>query len=209
MKYITVTLFLIASAITDNLDASKMSDDLNKAVLAADQAEADEKNRLAMEKFEKDMHDAVLAHRNSIKKIEVGNFHMMVQDNCKLVLPEKPDYVTVTEKECLKAVFNATTTAQLVAKATPLNPPSIKMVINAVNSCELKVQWVKEFEIYNECWGEEVPAKYQHILGPQIEKLEQQGYVRDEETGRWVKKGEGKTISLESEGGNQNNYTLN
>ena len=103
----------------------------------------------------------------------------------------------MTEKDCYKATFNATTTANLVAKATPLNPPSIDMVIRAVNSCELEVKWVKEFEIYNVCWGEEVPAEYQHIIGPLEQELKDKGYVRVD--GKWRKESEVQHIKLAEE----------
>ena len=196
MKYFIITLFVIAPAVWAQ-DASKIEDDLNNQVLLTDQAAVDAANLEAMKKFEEDMKNAVLAHQTSIKHVKVGSFNMLVQDNCNLELPKKPDFKTVTEKDCYKATFNATTTANLVAKATPLNPPSIDMVIRAVNSCELEVQWVKEFEIYNVCWGEEVPAEYQHIIGPIEQDLKDKGYVRV--GGKWRKESEVQNIKLAEE----------
>ena len=203
MKLSLVVLFaLAATAFTQ--DASQIEGDLNDAVLAADQAEADRLNNEAMLKFEEDMKNAVLAHQTSIKKVTVGSFQMLVQDNCNLELPKKPTYITVTEKDCFKANFNASTTANLVAKATPLNPPSIDMVMKAINSCELEVSWVKEFEIYNECWGEEVPAEYQHIIGPIEQDLKDKGYVRDGNV--WRKESEVTRINLEESGNEVTNH---
>ena len=197
MKYFVIAMFLVASTLAEDLTTDKLTKQLQDGITAADQAQIDAEHEAAVKKFEEDMQAAVAAHKNSIKPIEIGEFVLRVQDNCNLVLPEKPEKPTVHEKECIKAVFNAETTAELVAKATPLNPPSVRMVMGAVNKCELQVSWVKEFEIYNECWGEEVPAKYQNVIGPVIEKLKDQGYEQDEETGKWVKKSGVTTINLE------------
>jgi hypothetical protein len=196
MKLTLVTLLALATTVIAQ-EAGAIENSLNGAILAVDQAEADRKNEEAMIQFEKDMKDAVLAHQTSIKKMTVGSFQMLVQENCNLELPKKPDFVTVTEKDCFKANFNATTTANLVAKATPLNPPSIDMVMRAVNSCELEVSWVKEFEIYNECWGENVPAEYMHIIGPIEQDLRDKGYVRDGNV--WRKESEVQHIDLQEE----------
>ena len=197
MKLAVITLLALASTVFTQ-EAGAIEDSLNGAVLAVDQAEADRKNEEAMVQFETDMKDAVLAHQTSIKKVVVGSFQMLVQENCNLELPTKPDFVTVTEKDCFKANFNATTTANLVAKATPLNPPSIDMVMRAINSCELEVSWVKEFEIYNECWGENVPAEYMHIIGPIEQDLKDKGYVRVGNV--WRKESEVQHIDLQEEG---------
>ena len=143
------------------------------------------------------MREAVLSHQTSIKNIQVGAFKMLVQDNCVFEPPKKPEYETVSERDCFKAVFNATTTADLVAKATPLNPPSVDMVLNAVNSCELQVNWIKEFEIYNACWEGEVPAEYLHIIEPIEADLREKGYVREDN--KWVKRGTEQTIDLREE----------
>ena len=176
-------------------NATDMTDDMNAQVQALDQAAVDQRNADAQAQFEEDMRKAVLDHQTSIKHVQVGAFNMLVQENCVYEPPKKPEYETVTERDCFKAVFNATTTAELVAKATPLNPPSIKMVMNAVNSCELQVNWIKEFEIYNACWEGEVPAEYMKIIGPIEEDLKEKGYERVEN--KWVKRGTGAVINLE------------
>ena len=196
MKYTLIIMLAIAGAWAQN--AQDMTDSMNEEYNKMKQEEADAQNEAAMIKFEQDMRDAVLAHQTSIKHVQVGSFNMLVQDNCNFVPPDKPPVITVTEKECYKANFNGATTADLIAKATPLNPPSIDMVIRAVNSCELEISWIKEFEITSICYTENMPAEYLKIVKPIEDDLIRQGYVH--ENGKWIKRGEVKNIKINEEG---------
>ena len=199
MKTIILFAFALMTYNVRSQDATEITNNLNDGVAAVDTA-AKEKYEEEMLAFEQEVKDAVKSHEVNVKQVTVGEFQILIQNNCVIEFPKIPEEPTVTEKECFKAQVNAETTAGLIAKATPLNPPSVSMVIRAMNTCELEVSWIKEFEIFNTCWDEEIPAQYKAIYDAQVVELEAKGFVLNEETGKWVKEGSVQKITLHDSG---------
>ena len=204
---VNATLFFALIAMTavvraDDPTVQELQDQVSDAMKAKNKEVMDQYNE-DMKEFERQVIEAVNQHQSSVKRVKVGEFVIKIQDNCEIEWPEKPEKPTITEEECIKAHFDAETTANLISKATPLNPPNVQMVMQAMNTCKLQVSWVKQFEIYNNCWEGEIPAMYKPIFEAQRQSLIDQGYEEEHlENGgtRWVKSGEKKTINLIKEG---------
>ena len=197
---ILTTLALFHGLRAEDPTVNSIQDNINQGIK--------DKNKEILDKYNDDLvafqqgvEDAVTSHQSAVRVVKVGKFIIKIQENCEIDFPKRPEKPTITEKECAKAHFDAETTATLISKATPLNPPNVRMVMSALNTCELEVSWIKEFEIYNNCWGAEIPAMYKPIFDAQKESLEAQGYeeVVDAESGKskWVKQGETQRLTLD------------
>ena len=203
MKTYFLIVLLAASAFAQSeLDATAMEQEMNDSYNAAKKQEAQDEYDAQMRAFQDSINKAIVDHQAATKIVNVGEFEIIVQENCTIEFPSQPEKPTVVEKECFKAKHNAETTAGLIAKATPLNPPNIEMVASAMNNCELQVSIVKSFEIYNTCWEDELPAEYRSIYQAQVDALEAKGYAYNEETKKWEKSYETQKINLASDPNN-------
>ena len=183
-----VSIFLLSAA-TFAQDATKMAEDMNKEMNTNITTANKKQYDIDMKKFQDQVMNAVREHQASTKSVKVGEFEVIIQDSCFIKMPTKPILPTPSEKECYMANVDAQTSAYLIAKATPLNPPSVDMVLNAVNHCELSVNWVKSFEIYNKCWTESMGASYDDIYEKQAQTLINKGYTLNPLTNRFEKSG--------------------
>ena len=200
MKTYILLVLLAASAFAQStLDATAMEQEMNDAYNQAKKDEAQADYEAKMTEFQNSIETAILNHQSATKIVNVGEFEIIVQENCTIEFPTQPEKPTVVEQECFKAKHNAETTAELIAKATPLNPPNIEMVAGAMNNCELQVSIIKSFEIYNTCWEDELPAEYRSIYQAQVDALEAKGYVYNAETKKWEKSYASDKINIASE----------
>jgi hypothetical protein len=205
--YILIAVLFASAMAQDSLDATQMTQEMNAAQVAADQAAIDAEYDEKMKAFQNSIESAILNHQSATKNVKVGDFEIIVQENCTIEFPKKPEKPTVVEKECFKAQANAETTAELIAKATPLNPPNVQMVQGAMNSCELQVGIIKTFEIFNTCWEDDLGPSYRSIYEAQVESLKSKGYTLNEDTGKWEKRINSGTINIAQDGDESNTVT--
>ena len=189
--YITLLTTAKASFVTSNADPTPVTtEDLSKQL-------NENLNNSLKKQYEKDLitfqnavKDAVEDHKNDTKIVKIGGFNITTQTSCKLAFVVKPVMPTQIAKECFKANASAESIALLLIKAAPENPPNPETIINAMNSCELNVKWVKEFSITNECWNGTLPTAYSHVWQTAKNTLEKDGYKYDQSSKTFKKSGE-------------------
>ena len=147
---------------------------LNDQIETEMNAEQQRQYQIDLGAYQRSIQAAVNNHLKETKTVEIGQFSILVQSSCELDLThiKEPENPTTIERDCYNAEMNAESTAELLIKATPEDPVNPALVINATNSCDLRVGWVKTFSIFDECWNGALPETYQAMYNDFVNNMQ-------------------------------------
>ena len=138
--------------------------------------------------YEKDMDVFVNEFRKKIetqtsktKQINTGVFSLIIQEDCSFLDEIPPEKPSIIEKDCFTGQIMAQATANLIIQTAPTNPPNIEILIGAVSSCKLELEWSQTFSVLNECYKDNLREEYLKILQDSYESIENFGFTKNED----------------------------
>ena len=190
-------LLLLASSAAAQI-AKDYAKQLNDQVNAAIQADTDAARKKALDDYMNSAIDTLNSEKKATKEVVLGNFKILIQQNCEIKLPTKPEIPNPVEQECASAHEDAKMLAEKVIDMTQANMQDPKVVLDGMVKCNLNLEADFSVSIYIKCVNAEFEHYYQKYFAEMVDKLKADGLEYNPDTQTFTKKME-KSISLQED----------